>query len=89
MRRSDAYAFLAKELEQWRSVVPEHLTAAIDRPVVARYAEIAGERVLIETRVTWVDSSREAVLIEAEASGPSHWQTERVVERVRVSLPKS
>jgi hypothetical protein len=88
MRRSDAYALLAKELEHWRSVMPEHLTAAIEKPVISRYADLAGERVLIETRVTWVDSRHEAVMIEAEASGPSHWHTERVVERIRVPLSK-
>ena len=86
MRRADAYTFLAKELELWRSSDAERLTAMVGKPIAATFAQLEGENVRIEIRVSWVDHSRRAVIVEAEACGPSHWHTERVLERIVIPI---
>ena len=49
-------------------------------------ALVNGEAINVEVGVEWADSGQTAVIVEAVAYGPGHWLTERVEERVRVSL---
>jgi len=85
MERANAYVALANELEQWRRRPAAELASCIGAPPVVRRTEVAGELVSIEVSVAWVDSSHDKFKIEAVANGPSHWTTERLVERITVT----
>ena len=84
MERANAYAALASELEQWRLKPPAELASRVGAPPAVRQTEVAGEVVSIEVSVAWTDRSRDKLRIEAVANGPSHWTTERLVERITV-----
>ena len=85
MERANAYAALTKELEQWRLKPKADLTSRIGAPPAVRNTDVAGEVVSIEVSVSWADTSHEILRIEAVANGPSHWSTERLIERITVS----
>ena len=84
MDRPNAYAALAAELALWGGKARGELVARIGAGPIARKVELAGEVVWIEVSVSWVDASRESLIVEATANGPSHWHTERLVERLIV-----
>jgi hypothetical protein len=84
MERANAYAALASELQQWRLRPAAELASCIGAAPVVRQAEVAGEVVSIEVSVAWADASQNKFRIEAVANGPSHWTTERLVERITV-----
>jgi hypothetical protein len=84
MERANAYAALATELEQWRLRPAGELASRVGAPPIVRHTEVAGEVVSIEVSVAWADSSKDKFRIEAVANGPSHWTTERLVERITV-----
>ena len=84
MERANAYAALANELEQWRLRPVADLASRIGAPPTVRNTEVAGEVVSIEVSVSWADTSQDKFKIEAVANGPSHWATERLVERITV-----
>lgn len=86
MERANVYAVLAKELEQWRLRPAADLASLAGALPSVREAHIAGEVVTIEVSVAWTDASHESLRIEAVANGPSHWNTERLVERITVSV---
>jgi hypothetical protein len=86
MERASAYAALATELEQWRLRPLVELESRIGLPPVACDVRIAGEAVTLEVSVTWADASRERLKVEAVAFGPSHWDMERLVERIIVPI---
>jgi hypothetical protein len=85
MERANAYAALSSELEQWRLRPSAELASLVGAPPVVRHTEVAGEVVSIEVSVSWADTSRDKFKIEAVANGPSHWTTERLVERITVA----
>jgi hypothetical protein len=84
MERANAYAALASELEQWRQRPAAELASRVGQPPVVRHTKVAGEVVSIEVSVAWADTARDRFKIEAVANGPSHWTTERLVERITV-----
>ena len=84
MERANAYAALASELEQWRLKPPSELASHVGSPPVVRHTEVAGQVVSIEVSVAWADKSHDKLRIEAVANGPSHWITERLIERITV-----
>jgi hypothetical protein len=86
MQRANAYAALTKVLEQWRLKPQAALISRIGVLPSVLSAEIAGELISIEVSVSWVDTSHEKLRIEAVANGPSHWNTERLVERIDVAV---
>jgi hypothetical protein len=84
MDRASAYATLTAELERWSHKSLAELVASIGAAPVIREVDLGGERVSIEVAVTWASASRESIAIEATANGPSHWLTQRLVERIIV-----
>lgn len=84
MDRANAYAALATELEQWRLRSAAELASCIGAAPVVRRAEVQGEVVSIEVSVAWADAAQRRFKVEAIANGPSHWATERLVERITV-----
>jgi hypothetical protein len=84
MQRPNAYAALAAELVLWGGMDRGELVARVGAGPIVRKVELAGEVVSIEVSVSWVDERHESLTVEATANGPSHWHTERLVERVTV-----
>lgn len=84
MKRANAYAALATEIERWRLKPAGELASRVGAPPAVRHAEVAGEVVSVEVSVAWADTSRSEFRIEAVANGPSYWTTERLVERITV-----
>ncbi len=82
MNKATAYALLAEELETWRRKGAVALAALAGQPACSREVHAGGELLRVEVAVSWVDATRENLKVEAVANGPSHWQMERVVERI-------
>jgi hypothetical protein len=87
MEKAIAYAALASELERWRQKSQADLLAQIGLAPISHDIDLAGEVVSIEVSVAWGDASRHSFTVEAVANGPSHWTTERLIERI--TLPNS
>ena len=87
MERANAYAALVAELESWRQKSPVDLVARVGVAPMRRDIDLAGEVVSIEVSVTWTDASRERLMVEAVANGPSSWTTERLAERIVLPNP--
>ena len=86
MHKATAYALLAEELETWRKKSVDDLAALAGQPAYSREVNADGELLRVEVAVSWVDTTRENLKLEAVANGPSHWQMERVVERIIVPV---
>jgi len=86
MHKATAYALLAEELEIWRKKSAGDLAALAGQPAYSREVNTDGELLRVEVTVSWVDTRRENLKVEAVANGPSHWQMERVVERIIVPV---
>jgi len=84
MDRARAYAALTTELEHWRGKTSAELVSRVGAAPVVRDIELAGETVSIEVSVAWADSLQEKLTVEAVANGPSHWHTQRLVERITI-----
>jgi len=84
MERANAYAVLTAELELWRRKDEAELVARVGVAPIVREVELAGEVVSIEVSVAWSDATGENLTVEATANGPSHWHTQRLVERITV-----
>lgn len=86
MKRADAYAALAGELEQCRLRPTAELASRVGLQPTLRHIEVAGEVFTIEVSVAWADRSQNKLKLEAVANGSSHWSTERLVEQITVMV---
>jgi hypothetical protein len=88
MKRADAYALLADELQRWQRMPYRDLVAQIDAAPPSTSAAIGPESIEIQVCARWADPGRNAIRVEAIANGPSHWRLERLIESVVVREPK-
>jgi hypothetical protein len=87
VRRANAHAVVARELEGWRDLTADELRSQVGETPVARTVELDGESMLIEVCVAWADASQERVRVEAIAYGPSTWRMDPVAEHILLQLP--
>lgn len=84
--RARGYAALVKALEEWHQLSASALVERIGMPPNTSVVEFQGEEFTLDIAVSWANSMQSAVRIHGVASGPSHWQIERVEEGLTVSL---
>ncbi len=89
MEKANAYAALTVELEFWARKSQGELVSQIGAAPLVREVRLAGEVVSIEVSVAWADESNGKITVEAVANGPSHWTTERLVERITLATQSS
>ena len=86
MHKAQAYEVLSRELQRWSSMPVAELVARAETPMSARFEVVGTEEIEVEVAVSWSGEGREFIRITARALGPSHWQTERLEESVRVKV---
>lgn len=84
MKHGRAYELVAKELERWRDMPYEALSARVGMPAETTNADVDGELISIEVKAEWLDASRTALRVCAIANGPSTWRLERTTESIVV-----
>jgi hypothetical protein len=87
MKRTDAYAILTTELQSLSQLNYSALVKHIGQPPTAKSVTAGLEEISVRVQVSWADSKRRSVRVEATADGPSPWRLERLVESVTVSPP--
>ena len=87
MQSADAYAVLAKELEDLRSVPLADLMPLLDGPPATRSFLMGGELVDLETSLTWADIAHTAIVATAHLRGPSTWHHQHMQESIRIVVP--
>lgn len=87
MQRATAYAALAAELENWRSLPLTELLAAVGLPATPRLVHAEREELVLEVKASWLSKKRRAIKVSGIAYGPSHLRMERLDESFVVTLP--
>ncbi len=80
MDRFEAYALLSAELDRWRTLPRSDVIARLGAPPSMTSAMIGGEMISIEVTISWADTRRKKLRVQATALGPSHWKMERLDE---------
>jgi hypothetical protein len=88
MHTGQVYPVLARILEAWRSLAAKDVVARVGLHPEVHEMQVEGELVRVEVSATWASAKRTSVAVEAVAFGPAAWHTERVSERILVSVSK-
>ena len=84
--RAHGYAALAEALQSWSDLPLGELLSRIDSPAILSVVQIEGQEIALDLSATWVSSKHDAICVRGVASGPSHWQIERIEESITIHL---